>query len=151
MTMSNTLSSATLSDDRLALQAIRRVQSTQIRYRDKLGARLEDLLRAYQDDYEGHSLSAGAIDALAMFLSANLHFRRPRITATPSGDLYAEWTGPGDLLLGVRFTESGEVQYVIFAPNTLHKGRIDRMSGTTTADTLIGKLPHLVDLGWLTE
>ena len=151
MPMSNTLGSAPLSDDRLALQAIRRVQTTQIRYRDKLVARLEDLLRAYRDDYEGHSLSAGAIDALAMFLSANLHLRRPRITATPSGDLYAEWTGPADLLLGVRFTESGQAQFVIFAPNAPHKDRIDRMSGITTADTLTEKLPHPVDQGWLTE
>jgi hypothetical protein len=114
MPMSNNLSPAPLSDDGLALQAIRRVQTTKIRYRGKLVARLEELLRAYQEDYEGHSLSARAIDALAMFLSANLHLRRPRVTATPSGDLYAEWTGPADLLLGVRVTESGQTQFVIF-------------------------------------
>ena len=65
--------------------------------------------------------------------------------------LYAEWTGPGDTLLGVRFTESGEVQYALFAPNTLHKDRMDRASGITTPDTLMEKLAYLPDQRWLSE
>jgi len=111
--MSNTLSFAPLSDDGLARHAIRRLRATQIQYRNELEVRLEDLLGAYQDDYEGRSLSPGSIDVLVTFLNASLHFRRPRVSATPSGDLYAEWTGPGSMMLGARFMESG-VQYVIF-------------------------------------
>ncbi len=85
-------------------------------------------------------MSAGAIDALAAFLDANPGLKRPRVSATPSGDVFAEWTGPGDTLLGVRFIESGEVQYALYAPNTLHQDRTDRASGVTTADTLMEKL-----------
>jgi hypothetical protein len=151
MPVTNPLSSTAMSDDRPALQAIGRIRATQIRYRDELAARLEDLLRAYQDDYDGDTLSAGAMDTLVAFLNVNLHLRRPRISATPSGDLYAEWTGPDDSLLGVRFMEAGQVQYVIFARNTLHNDRVDRTSGTTTADALMAKLVHLADLQWLSE
>ncbi len=151
MPMSKTLSSAPLSDDRLALRAIRRLQTTQIRYRDKLADRLEGLLRAYQDDYDGRSLSAGAIDALVAFLDANPRLKRPRVSATPSVDLYAEWAGPGDTLLGVQFSDTVEVQYAIFAPNTLHQDRMDRASGTTTSDTLMEKLAYLPDQRWLSE
>jgi len=46
---------------------------------------------------------------------------------------------------------SGEVQYVIFTPNPLHKGRTDRSSGTTTADALIEKLRHFLHQKWLVE
>jgi hypothetical protein len=151
MPISNTLSSEPLSDDRPALRAIGRLRTTQIQYRDKLATRLEELLRAYRDDYDGNSLSAGAIDPLVTFLDANAFLKRPRVTATPSGDLFAEWTGPGETLLGVRFTESGEVQYALFAPNTLHQDRMDRASGTTTADTLMEKLSYLPDRRWLSE
>jgi hypothetical protein len=151
MPMSNTLRAELPTDNRSTLRAIDRLRTTQIRFRDKLAGRLEELLHAYQDDYEGHSLSAGAIDALVTFLDANLLLKRPRVSATPSGDLYAEWTGPGDTLLGVRFTESGEVQYALFAPNTLHQDRMDRASGMTTADTLMEKLAYLPDQRWLSE
>lgn len=139
------------SDDHLALQAIRRLEAVQVPYQERLVKRLEELLRAYQEDYEGRSLSPSAIDVLVDFLGAHPDLRRPRLSATPSGDLYAEWTGPADMLLGVRFMPSGDVQYVVWTPNALHKGRTDRASGTTTADALMEKLAHLRDLRWLTE
>jgi hypothetical protein len=135
-------------DDRLALQAIRSSEATQIPYREKLAARLLEVLKAFKEDYDGRSLSASAIDSLVGFLDTNRGLRRPSLTATPSGDLYAEWTGPEVLLLGARFLPSNEVQYVIFAPNPLHEGRTDRISGLTTADTLMNKIRHL---GWLAE
>lgn len=138
------------SDDRLALQAIRRLQATQIPYRDSLAARLERLLRAYQEDYEDRSLSASAIDFFINFLNAYPNLRRSRLSATPLGDLYAEWTAAADILFGVRFMPSGEVQYVLFTPNPLHRGRTDRTSGTTTADALFDRL-QLSDQQWLLE
>jgi len=139
------------SDDRLALQAIRRLETTEVPYKIGLEARLEDLLRAYQEDYEGRSLSASAIDIFVNFLNAYPYLKRPRLSATPFGDLYAEWTAPADILFGVRFMPSGEVQYVILTPNPLHKGRTDRSSGRTTVDALMEKLNHLRDQRWFME
>jgi len=139
------------TDDRLALQAISRLKTTQIPYRDELVTRLEELLGAYQGDYGDRSLSATAIDAFVAFLNSNRYLRKPSITATPTGDLYAEWTGSDNTLLGIRFFPTGEVQYVLFTPNPLHDSRTDRSSGSTTADALMGKISHLGASGWLTE
>ena len=124
----------------LPLQAIRGQDAEQIPYRESLAARLEELLGAYQEDYEGRSLSPSAISILVGFLRAHTFLREPSLTATPSGDLYAEWIGPCDRLLGVRFLSSGDgCRLVVFAPNPLHGGRTDRTSGTTTADALMSK------------
>jgi len=132
-------------------QAVGGHDAEQIPYRESLAARLEELLGAYQEDYEGRSPSPSAINVLLGFLSAHPFLREPSLTATPSGELYAEWVGPCDRLLGVRFMSSGEVHYVVFAPNPLHSGRTDRTSGTTTADALMSK-PELLDArGWLAE
>jgi hypothetical protein len=137
--------------DEPVLRAIRGLAATQLACRAKLAARLEELASAYEEDYAGGSLSVGAIGALVEFLRQTPSLKEPSVTATPSGDVYAEWVGPQDLLLGVRFLSSGEVHYVIFSPNPVHEGRADRASGTTTADALMKKLSFLDARGWLTE
>ena len=116
------------------------------------GARLADrisaLAVAFTEDYEG-TLSARAIDAFVTFLEGNAAFGYPDLTATPAGDLYAEWRGANGRMLTIEFLDTGDVRYLVFAPNPRHPQRTDRLSGVTTADALpytIAPLAHLTGL-----
>jgi hypothetical protein len=137
------------SDDSQVVEAIKKTAHTAISYRDDLSARLFTLLRAYKEDYDGRILAATSIDVMLKFLSSNPQFTFPSVTATPSGDLYAEWSGPDGALVGVRFFPTGDVQFVIFRPNPHHRGRVDRFSGATTADALLHAISNFGVKGWL--
>lgn len=118
-------------------------------FKARLADRVRQLASAYADDYEGRFLSADALGWLLGFLESATSLGYPDLTATPAGDLYAEWRGPKGQRLTIEFLASGEALYLLFSPNPKHYGRMDRLSGMTTADALvltIASLSHLSGL-----
>jgi hypothetical protein len=113
-------------------------------YKARLADRLSVLSVAYGDDYEGQSLAPASVTAFVDFLEMGNAFRYPDITATPAGDIYAEWRGPDSRALTIEFLASGDVRYLILGPNPLHPSRTDRMTGFTTADALPATIGPLV-------
>ena len=128
---------------------LRRLRTTQLPYKDRLAQRVADLVLAFADDYPEGRLSARALDALIDFLETKLSPGYPDLTATPMGDFYAEWRRSDHRRLAIEFMSSGDARYLIFGPNPRHPQRVDRFTGSTTADALgetITPLAHLAGL-----
>jgi hypothetical protein len=89
-------------------------------------------------------MSLRSLDGLIDFLEAGASVGYPNLTATPTEDLYAEWQGPHGQLLAVEFLDSGEAGYQVFRPNPKHPQRVDRLTGSTTADALGESIAPLV-------
>jgi hypothetical protein len=106
-------------------------------YRDRLAARMEELLDAYVEENEGRTFSADSLRALINFLEGNPSFNYPVLTLTPSGNLYAQWKSGKDKLLSIHFLPTSDARYVIFKLNPKHSGRITRITGSTTVNALI--------------
>ena len=123
---------------------IDRLQTTGIAIKSRLADRIGALSAAYADDYEARNLSVRSLSCLIDFLEASPSSNYPDITATPAGDIYAEWRGPQGHLLTIEFLDSGEARYLHFRPNPKHPHRTDRLSGTTTADALSETVVPLV-------
>ena len=118
-------------------------------FKARLADRLAVLTSAFAEDYDRGTLSPRAIDALVTFLASSASFGYPELTATPAGDLYAEWRGSDGRILTIEFLDSGDVHYLFFGPNPKHPQRTDRLTGFTTADALpdtVVRLAHLSGL-----
>jgi hypothetical protein len=109
--------------------------------REALADRLTVLLQDYQDDY-GQSLDAESLHTFIAFVSFYPELKRPIITATPDGNLFAEWKGDeGSRYLGVQFLPTRQVRYVAIRPNPQHPQHRIRSSGVITTDQLLAEIP----------
>lgn len=128
------------ADDRNFLKVVGDLRNAKtIPENEALSDRLEALLRAYQEDY-GQSLDAESLRTFMSFVSHHPELKRPIITATPDGNLFAEWKGDeGRRYLGVQFLPTRQVRYVAIRPNPQHVQCI-RSSGLVTADQLLAEI-----------
>ena len=106
---------------------LQRLSRSALPFGSRLADRVSTLAVAYADDYDS-ALSVRAIDGLVTFLEADASVGYPDVTATPAGDLYAEWRGTDGRKLSIEFLDSGDVRYLVFAPNPRHPQRTDRLS-----------------------
>ena len=113
-----------------------RLRASSIACKGRLEERIVKLTAAFAEDYDDGALSACAFSGLVDFLEACPSSGYPDVTATPAGDVYAEWRGPHGHLLTIEFLDSGEARYLVFRPNPKHPQRIDRLNGSTTIDAL---------------
>lgn len=139
-------------NDHAVRQIIGDIRSSDtIRYKDKLANRLDALLNAYKEDYEGRALSADSLRAMISFLSANPTFKYPIVSATPDGDPYVQWKHESNRRLSVHFLPTGDARFVIFKPNPMHPNRTDPFGGSTTTDALLDEIAIHGVLDWATE
>ena len=128
------------------LKTLRRVEQSLLSFKVRLADRITALSTAFAEDYDGRSLSRPALEALLNYLEASLATSYPSLTATPAGDIYAEWHGPNGRLLTIEFLGSGEARFLVFRPNPRHPQRVDRLTGTTTTDALAETIASLAPL-----
>ena len=139
----------TTAQDGKLTASLRRLESGAITDKARLAVRLAALSAAFAEDYDGQFLSTAAVDAFIDFLESAAPPGYPELTATPAGDLYAEWHGDNRRRLTIEFLASGDARYLIFVPNPRHPQRVDKLAGSTTADALgetIAPLLHLTGL-----
>lgn len=115
---------------------VRRLQATALTYKSRLADRIVHLSAAFAEDYDGRTLSARSLAGLIDFLESSPSTGYPDLTATPTGDAYAEWHGPQGRRLTIEFLDSGDARYLLFRPNPKHPQRVDRLTGMTTTDAL---------------
>lgn len=129
------------ADDEDFTEAIRDIRNAKaIPEHEALANRLEVLLDAYKEDY-GESLNAESLRTFSVFMCQHPMMKRPIITATPDGNLFAEWKGEeGRRYLGVQFLPTSQVTYVAIRPNPQHAPLRIRISGQATADQLLTEL-----------
>lgn len=109
--------------------------------KEVLADRLTGLLHDYQDDY-GQSLDAESLHTFIAFVSFHPNLKRPIITATPDGNLFAEWKADeGRRYLGVQFLPTRQVRYVAIRPNPEHPQLRIRTSGVATTNHLLAEIP----------
>ena len=104
-------------------------------YGVQVATRLGQLARDFEDDTDGQSeLSLNSVCHFASFIEKH-RLKRPTLSATPVGQIIAQWRGD-DKLLSVVFFSDGAVKYFISSPNPNHPEKRDRQTGITTWDAL---------------
>lgn len=137
------------ADDRPFLKVVGDLRNAPtIPERDALADRLEGLLQAYLEDY-GQALDAESLRTFMAFVSHHPELKRPVITATPDGNLFAEWKGDkGRRYLGVQFLPTRQVRYVAIRPNPRHAPYRIRSSGLVTVDQLLAEITSYDVTDW---
>jgi len=119
-----------------------------IQFAPELAARLEFLHQAVMEDPDEALISPESLSNFIGFLQEAPNLRYPDIVLTPSNEIRAQWRTAPNRHFAVVFLPTGETRYVIFTPNLRDPDKIDRLSGTTSMDTLMETAePHRV-LDW---
>ena len=107
-------------------------------YRERLARRLEFLLDAMKEEEESwNDDSSESLRNMLLFLQTVPDFLYPTVTVTPSATFRAQWTIEPSKHFAVNFLPSGEVQFVVFWPDSRHRDRIQRMSGIASRENLM--------------
>lgn len=139
-----------LSSDPEIRRALQRLAASRHVWKERLSSRIAELCEIYAEDYPGQQLSVRSVHALIDFLellSSSPDY--PDVTATPAGDLYAEWRRQDGRHISIELLDSGEARWLALGPNPRHPERVDRLAGTTTSDALgesIGPFAHLAGI-----
>jgi hypothetical protein len=129
-------------------RTLARLRNSELSFKARLAERIDTLVVAFEEDYEGHQPSARSIDGLIDFLAASPPSQYPDLTFTPAGDCYAEWRSLRGKV-AIEFLASGDARYLVFRPNPRHPQRTDRLTGTTTTDALSETMAPLALLAGL--
>lgn len=122
-----------------------------IQFAPELAARLEFLHQAVMEDPDETPISPESLSNFIGFLQEAPNLRYPDIVLTPSNEIRAQWRTAPNHHFAVVFLPTGETRYVIFTPNLRDPDKIDRLSGTTSMDTLMETAePHRV-LDWVSR
>jgi len=119
-----------------------------IQFAPELAARLKFLHQAVMEDPDEAPISPESLSNFIGFLQETPNLRYPDTVLTPSNEIRAQWRTAPNRHFAVVFLPTGETRYVIFTPNLRDPDKIDRLSGTTSMDTLMETAePHRV-LDW---
>ena len=115
-------------------------------YWELLAERLELLVDAMHEEGEAWADNSGdSLRKMLMFLETVPHFRLPAITITPAATFRAQWTEDNDSHFAVDFLPDGQVHFVVFCPSSRHPGRVKRVAGKSSWETLMAEvLPYEV-------
>lgn len=117
--------------------------ATTIPFRHRLAQRLINLAEAAREDEDESQLSPHSLRHFIKFLRSNPRLKYPDVALTPTGNILAQWKAGSNKLLGVQFLPSGEVRFVLFAPEKLNDNSIIRLSGVVRLEALLSTVePH---------
>ena len=142
-----------VADEQSVEEIIWRVRAVlPVKYRVRLAFRLRELQKAVQEEeLDCGGIAVGSLHNFVEFLKAHPALRCPAVSVTPDRNIYASWKSGADRVFSIHFLPDSKVRFVIFRPNDKHPGQAVRLSGTATADVIIGVVaPHGV-LAWASE
>ncbi len=152
------LSTATQTDlldseeDQVRELIIRIRTSLPIPYREKIADRLITLFYdAKEEDYASVGIAVGSLQSFYKFLQLYTNLKCPTISLTPENNIYASWRAGQNRVFSVHFLPDGDTRFVMFKPNDLHPERQIRLSGTATADILMGTVTPRGEGDWIYE
>lgn len=112
-----------------------------IRFGLQLAHRLEFLVKTLEEEGEEWSDdSYDSLNHLIEFIKSKPALSEPEITVTPDVLFRAQWTRGSDEHFAVTFYPDGQVSFVIFSPDLRHCGRVQRVSGLVSWDSLFEKV-----------
>jgi len=118
-------------------------------YGSSLASRIETLAQLVRSDTDGAELSGWSVAYLIGFLEKNYTLLRPKLAASPNGEIIAFWRHNG-AEFSARFLPNGSVRFLVTVPSPNHPGGVSRSSGDTTLSELFARA-GLADLRWMTE
>ena len=121
-----------------------KLDASSLSFKKSLADRLNQVAITFAEDYDGASIAPSSLEALVDYLESSPNPAHPDVTATPAGDLYAEWRSRSGQRLGIEFLASGVARFLVVRSNPKHPRQVDRMTGTTTADALAETLAPLM-------
>lgn len=122
-----------------------------ISYRERLAARIEQLLEAYKEDSDGRVFSSDSLRVFISFLEQAGSLRYPAVTLTPGGDLYASWKQGSSHVFSAQFLKNKQIRFVIMRPNQFAIGQTEQFSGLSTALSLPSSIEKLGVFDWAAE
>lgn len=118
------------------IQALR--TGSTVAYRERLADRLVFLMTAMED--EGEEWREGSVESLRQmlsFLGDWPSFAYPTVGVAPDGTFVAQWQAGKEVHFSIDFFPDGGVAFVVFCPDPHHPDRVQRVSGTTSRDSLM--------------
>jgi hypothetical protein len=83
---------------------------------------------------EGITISLGSLKQLLRFLDANVWIAAPEVVISTAGNMRCQWSRGDRQHFVIEFFSSGDVHFVVFAPNEQHINKVTRVSGACTQD-----------------
>lgn len=127
--------------------------SREIMHRKRIVQRIRALRQMVRDDEnEDGDISSDSLRSFFEFLNLHPELNYPDISLTPDGDIYARWKGRDRSLFSVHFLPQSRVRYVVFTPDRKRSDLIDRISGTSSVDTVLETADRAYGVtGWVRE
>ena len=121
-------------------------------FAERLAKRLDYLAKISQEEYpEQAPIAPEALQDFVAFLESTPKLVYPGVVLTPSGNIQAEWRKGKNRHFAVEFVGSGDVHFVVFAPDPKDPYKTIRASGMATVASLTDIVrPYGVD-SWATE
>ena len=113
---------------------------------------MDYLAKISQEEYPEHApIAPESLQDFVAFLESTLKLVYPGVVLTPSGNIQAEWRNGKNRHFAVEFVGSGDVHFVVFAPDPKDAYKTIRASGMATVASLTDIVrPYGVD-SWVTE
>lgn len=120
-------------------------------FAEHLANRLDYLAKIIQEEYpEQTPIALESLQDFVASLESTLKLVYPSVVLTPSGNIQAEWRKGKNRHFAVEFVGSGDVHFVVFAPDPKDPYKTIRASGMATVASLMDIVrPYGID-SWAT-
>jgi len=126
-------------------------KGSKIQFAQELAVKLNFLNEVVNEDPDEDSISIDSMRNFISFLQNTTNLKCPNVALTPSNEIHAQWRTAPNRHFAAVFLPTGETRFVIFTPNSKDPEMIDRISGLTSADSLLETIqPHKV-LEWASK
>ena len=118
---------------------------------NELSVKLNILKDLVNEDPDEDSISIDSMRNFISFLQNTTNLKCPNVALTPSNEIRAHWRKEPNRLFAVVFLATGEVQFVIFAPNSKDPEMIDRISGLSSVQLLLATIKQYKVFEWASK
>ena len=126
-------------------------EGAKIQFAHELAVKLSFLNEVVNEDPDEDSISIDSMRNFISFLQNTTSLKCPNVALTPSNEIHAQWRTAPNRHFAAVFLPTGETRFVIFTPNSKDPEMTDRISGLTSADSLLETIqPHKV-LEWASK
>jgi hypothetical protein len=106
-------------------------------FAERLAKRLDYLAKISQEEYpEQGPIAPESLQDFVALLESTPNLAYPGVVLTPSGNIQVEWRKGKNRHFAVEFVGSGDVQFVVFAPDPKDSYKTIRASGMATVASL---------------
>lgn len=139
------------SDDDRVKETISCLKSNaSIHISDRVANRLEFLFEvSKEEEPEEIAILPESLKNFISFLNTHKKLKYPDIVLSPSKNIRIQWKEKPRKHFSIEFLPTGDTVFVIFYPDSFHKGKSIRLSGISHIDSLMDVVkPHGV-LSWI--